>query len=458
MLRFKVLSFIVLIISINYSCKQSIDTDSKLTLITLDPGHFHAALIQKSSLSRVDTNVFIFAPQGKELETHLSLIEQFNSREKDPTNWNEIVYSGDDFLEKMLQQRKGSVVVLAGNNENKTDYIVKAAEAGFHVLSDKPMAIDTKGFLALKDAFEYAEENNVSIYDIMTERFNIYSIIQKELVNNEEIFGEFAEGSIENPSIIKTSLHHFYKTVSGKPLIRPAWYYDVEQQGEGIVDVTTHFIDLIHWQCFPDQTINYQTDIDIHSAKRWPTVISESQFQVSTGENKFPEYLEKHLNNDQLDVYANGEIVYSVNDIFSKVKVEWNFEADKGLGDTHFSIIKGTKSNITIRQGQEQGYKPKLYIEPVDKESFTNEEIEQISKALQELKNNYSGLSLVSSPLGLEVIIPESLIEGHEDHFSHVANNFFDYVHGGKMPDWEVPNMIAKYYITTQALDMAKSQ
>jgi hypothetical protein len=26
----------------------------------------------------------------------------------------------------------------------------------------------------------------------------------------------------------------------------------------------------------------------------------------------------------------------------------------------------------------------------------------------------------------------------------------------GRLPDWEVPNMLAKYYITTRALEMAK--
>lgn len=39
-----------------------------------------------------------------------------------------------------------------------------------------------------------------------------------------------------------TSIHSFYKEVAGKPLTRPAWYYDVTQQGEGIADVTTHLI------------------------------------------------------------------------------------------------------------------------------------------------------------------------------------------------------------------------
>jgi hypothetical protein len=31
------------------------------------------------------------------------------------------------------------------------------------------------------------------------------------------------------------------------------------------------------------------------------------------------------------------------------------------------------------------------------------------------------------------------------------------YLEAGKLPAWEVPNMLAKYYTTTQALDKAKA-
>jgi hypothetical protein len=31
-----------------------------------------------------------------------------------------------------------------------------------------------------------------------------------------------------------------------------------------------------------------------------------------------------------------------------------------------------------------------------------------------------------------------------------------EYLKAGKLPEWEVPNMIAKYYLTTTALKQAK--
>src|SRR5690606_32615331 len=84
-----------------------------IRLMTLDPGHFHVALIQKSVFEGVDTNVFVYAPEGNEVKAHLALIERYNSRSEDPTLWNQQVYTGADFLEKMLEEKPGDVVVLA---------------------------------------------------------------------------------------------------------------------------------------------------------------------------------------------------------------------------------------------------------------------------------------------------------------------------------------------------------
>ena len=40
----------------------------EVRLMTLDPGHFHAALVQKSSYPQVDPRVHVFAPDGPDVE------------------------------------------------------------------------------------------------------------------------------------------------------------------------------------------------------------------------------------------------------------------------------------------------------------------------------------------------------------------------------------------------------
>lgn len=421
-------------------------------LITLNPGHFHAALVQKSMYANIDSEVFVYAPKGKELAAHLALVNGYNSRPVNPTAWKETVYTGDDYLAKMISEKKGNVVVLAGNNELKTAYINKAVLAGFNVLADKPMAINKAGFKLLVQSFSAAKQRGLLLYDIMTERSQATNVLQRELSLIPTVFGILKKGTAEEPAVIKESVHHFFKIVSGKPLIRPGWYFDVAQEGEGIVDVTTHLVDLVQWECFKGITLNYKKDIHINKAKRWATIITPAQFQQSTQLDKFPDYLQQHVKDGALHVYANGGFDYTIKGVHARVSVTWNFEAPAGGGDSHYSIMKGTKANLVIRLGPEQEYKPVLYIEPVDK-SVAYEQA--LNAAINELTKIYQGLAVKKVGEGWELIIPSNYELNHEACFAEVTKRYLKYLQEGKMPAWEVPNMLAKYYTTIEALRVA---
>ena len=274
----------------------------EVKLITLDPGHFHAALVQKVSYPQVSKDVFVYAPTGFDVNEHLKRIEGFNTRAENPTAWNEVVYTGPDYLEKMLSEKKGNVMVQAGNNGKKTEYIKKTLEAGIHVLSDKPMAINSQNFQLLEECFDIAKQKNILLYDIMTERNEITTMLQRELSTIPAIYGEQLKGSPEEPAIVKESVHHLFKLVDNKPLTRPVWYFDVTQQGEGIVDVTTHLVDLVQWEAFPEQIIDYKKDIELVDANRWTTSISPEEFKQVTGTDAYPDFLKKDVVNDTLKV------------------------------------------------------------------------------------------------------------------------------------------------------------
>jgi len=429
--------------------------DSKIRLITLDPGHFHSALVQKSMYPDVDSVVHVYAPEGDEVKAHLNLIDQYNVAEN-PTHWKEEVYIGSDYFDKMLADKAGNVVVLAGNNQKKTDYIKKSIDAGLNVLADKPMAIDKAAFELLKKTFETAADKKLLLYDIMTERYEINTMLQRELSMNADIFGTLEKGTPENPAVTKESVHHFFKYVSGNPLKRPAWFMDVNQEGEGIVDVTTHLVDLVQWECFPEQVIDYHKDINMGVAKRWSTDMTLSQFNVLTKLNGFPDYLKKDVVQDSiLKVFSNGEINYTLKGIHAKVSVKWAYQAPEGTGDTHYSIMRGTKANLIIKQGAEQSYKPALYIEQVGKADAAYEAL--LTEKFKSIESKYPGIALKKLAKGWEVTIPEKYKEGHEAHFARVTEKFLGYLKDGKMPSWEVPNMIAKYYTTTAALELARS-
>lgn len=430
----------------------SMEKNYQVKLITVDPGHFHAALIQKIMYDQVSPEVHVYAPQGPDYLQHLERINGYNNRSVNPTSWKEIVYNGADFLEMMLSEKAGNVVVLAGNNRKKAEYIKKSIDAGLNVLADKPMIISAEDFFSLEAAFKTAKDKGVLLYDIMTERYEVTTILQKLLSQNPAVFGTLLTGSLEEPAVTKISVHHFSKIVSGNALLRPAWYFDVKQQGEGIVDVTTHLVDLVQWECFPEQILN-PSDITMISAKRYPTVISREEFRRVTGLKEFPVYLQKDIKDQKLNVFANGEMIYKIKGIFAKVSVEWKYQAPPGGGDTHYSVMHGSKCDLIIRQGAEEKFAPTLYISNIKGQSV-NDFTTELKAVINKLPYDSLQVEAVNATT-LKINIPGKYRVSHEEHFGQVTAKFLEYLNAGKLPDWEVPGMITKYYTTTSALKMA---
>jgi len=427
----------------------------QIKLITLDPGHFHAALIQKSMYPEVDPAVHVYAEDGRDLKLHLERIDGYNKRAADPTTWKENVYTGKDFFSKMIAEKKGNVVVLAGNNRLKTNYILESVRNGFHVFADKPMAVDSKGFEQLKLAFGEAKKKGVQLYDIMTERFEITTQLQRAFSMEPELFGTLEKGTPEDPSVTKISVHHFYKYVSGNVLTRPSWFFDDKQQGAGIVDVTTHLVDLIQWECFPGQVIDYKKNIQLLNAKSWTTPVSATDFTVVTKE-AVPDYLKAISDaKGDIQVNCNGEFTYKINGVHAKVSVVWNYKAPEGTGDTHYSLMRGSKASLIIRQGKEENFKPTLYIT----QRQMDEAFEQkLNAAIQKISKTFPGIALVKTNNGWTISVPEKYNDGHESHFAQVTKKYLDYLQNNNMPSWEVPNMLAKYFTTTKAKELANTK
>lgn len=454
---------IVLLTGCSGSQQAKEETTQKFTgakgevkLIILDPGHFHASLVQKTMYDQIDPTVHVYAPDGPDVQTYLNRINDFNTRAENPTHWIEKVYTGDDYLQKMLKEKPGNVLVVSGNNEKKTEYIKAAIDAGINVYADKPMAINSADYELLKEAFQSAKEHDVLLYDIMTERYEITTIVQRQLSMMPEIFGELAEGTLEEPAITKESVHHFFKYVAGNPIKRPGWFFDTEQQGEGTVDITTHLVDLVQWEAFPNQALQ-PSDVKMLQARRWPTALSLAQFSKVTQLDEFPDFLNKDIVDGKLNVYSNGEFTYLLKGKYAKVSVVWNFQAPEGAGDTHYSIMHGTNCDIFIKQGEEQNYMPEVYIRLTSGEDASTFEA-ALKKAVEStIASEYPGLKLVKLNDDLWTVnIPQKYKIGHEAHFEQVTQKYLRYLTNGDMPDWEIPCMLTKYYTTTQAFDLSK--
>ena len=436
------------------------ESGKKFQLITLDPGHFHAALVQKFMYADVDPLVHIYAPPGDDIAQHMKRIESFNSRAENPTSWRTQIHTGEDYFERMLADKPGNIVVIAGNNARKTDYILGSVEAGLNVLADKPMAITPSEFTKLEKAFTVAESKDVLLYDIMTERFEITSILQRELSQQAALFGELTKGSVEAPAIVKESVHHFSKVVAGSHLVRPQWFFDVRQEGEGIVDVTTHLVDLVQWQAFPEQALK-PSDATVLKARRWSTPITPAQFKQVTGADSFPSYLRNDVRDDSLHVFSNGEFTYRLKGVHAHISVIWNFEAPPGAGDTHYSTMRGTKAALTIRQGAAEKYRPVLFIEKaVDVDAKAHEAA--VKSAIAALEKKFSGIGVrpatPEEKAAWVVTVPDKYNVGHEAHFGQVTENYLRYLRAGGLPAWEVPNMLTKYATIMQAYEKSRAK
>lgn len=428
---------------------------SEVRLMTLEPGHFHAALIQKEMYPDVSPRVHVYAPLGFDLTEHLNRIARFNLRPEKPTAWELEVHTGEDSLARMLRERPGNVVVISGRNRGKIDRIKASVDAGLNVLVDKPWIIDAADFQKLDAILRSADKQKLIAYDIMTERSEVTTALQKELIHDREVFGELTKGTPQEPAVFMDSIHYILKLVAGAPNIRPGWFFDVRQQGEGLSDITTHLADLIQWMVYPGQGIDYRKDIEVLAAERWPTMLTRDEYRRVTNEPNFPAFLGADMKGDKLEYYCNGWVSYRLRGVHAKINVIWNYEAAEG-GDTHFAVFRGSRSRVEIRQGREEKFRPELYIVPngaAEKDAIRA----ALEKRVASLQQTWPGIGVEERNGQLLVTIPDKYRVGHEAHFAEVTARFLDYLRDPRrLPAWERENMLAKYFVTTKAVEMSR--
>ncbi len=236
-----------------------------IRFMTIDPGHFHASLVHKEMYPGVvSPQVSIYAPFGPDLLGHLGRLSLFNNRADNPTKWQYEVHSGPDFFERMLKERPGNVVMMAGRNRIKIDYIEGSVNNGLNVLADKPWIIRAENLPKVEAVLNKATKNGLVAYDLMTERYEVTTMLQKVMVNDPAVFGTIENGTPEHPGVEMRSVHYVLKLVAGVPNLRPAWFFDVNEQGEGLTDVGTHLVDLVSWTLFHNQPLDYHRDVQVH--------------------------------------------------------------------------------------------------------------------------------------------------------------------------------------------------
>ncbi|HZS54726.1 MAG TPA: putative oxidoreductase C-terminal domain-containing protein, partial [Bryobacteraceae bacterium] len=219
-----------------------------------------------------------------------------------------------------------------------------------------------------------------------------------------------------------------------------------------------HVVDLVQWTAFPDQLIDYRTDIEMMEGRRWPLSITPSQFQMVTGQASFPNSLNSYISSGNLNYFCNNSFHYTLRNVHIKMEIVWDWQAPDGTGDVYEATFRGTKARIEVRQGKAENYRPELYIVP-NSTTISNSVFAALRDTVQNLQSRWPGLSVFQSPHEMRIVIPDHFREGHEAHFAQVTGRFFEYLRDPSlMPRSETPNMLAKYYVTTRGVELGRQQ
>jgi hypothetical protein len=135
-----------------------------------------------------------------------------------------------------------------------------------------------------------------------------------------------------------------------------------------------------------------------------------------------------------------------------RLKALWNYEAPEG-GDTHVAIVRGAARGSRSSRGRAE-VAPELYVVP-------NRLPEALRSGRGCAPSRRAGEN-TSRPHrrgrgGLRVGIPDRYRVGHEPHFAEVTERFLGYLKDpASLPKWEKANMLAKYWVTTKAVEMCR--
>ena len=428
-----------------------------IRLVTLAPGHFHAALVQKEMMPGVDPRVYVYAPLDYDLLAHLARIQGFNTRTSGPTRWNLDVRVGPDYMERFEREPAGNTAIIAGRNRPKADRILAALAAGLHVLADKPWVIHFADFPKLEQILREADNRDLVAFDMMTERHEVTNILQRELMDDPNVFGTAIPGTAADPGLILESVHYLKKSVAGRPLVRPSWWFDSTEAGDGLADVGTHLAELAMWLLFPDEPIDYRRDVTILAADRSSLTLTRAEFTAVTGSPEFPPHLHSQVQGEQLQYAANGSVTYTLRGVHVRLGVTWEYAAEPGHTDTHESMARGTLANVAIRSAPRAGgNRPEVYVAATSVAAHESV-LAAVRRRCEALQAKFPGVAAVDLGGQIHVIVPDTLRVGHEAHFAEVIREFHGHFHSPRQtPSWERPNLLAKYYVTTKAIELAK--
>lgn len=419
------------------------------TLIIVNPGHFHAALSLRERNSRLSDDVWVYAEAGVDLDRFESIVQSFNHRAIAPTRWNLHFYRGADYMAKLLAERRGDVAIIAGRNDTKLATIDRLQSAGLAVLADKPWLIAADQI----DALRRIAVAQPLARDIMTEPHAPANRLLNALIRMPDLFGALRDDPNE-PAIDIASVHHLCKLVNGAPLVRPAWHFDVAVQGEGIVDTTTHLIDLAQRFVGGAPVFDFDRDVSALRARQWSTDVPRALLTRVTGLRELPEPLRRSVVDGALPYRCNALLAYRLRGIPVRIEALWALEEPPGGSDQHRITLRGSQAELTFVSGGSTGQADLFEVKPRHNSQRYGD---TVNAAIAELQREFAGLRAEPAGERFRLIVPPTLHTTHEQHFAWVLRDFLDDLDSARATHAAASALVTKYALIAAAQQASRA-
>lgn len=410
------------------------------TLLFLEPGHFHAALTLSAPHPRVADTVVVYAPDGPERRDFLALVERFNRRAASPTRWAVDVVTSAAPLSRLVADRRGDVVVLAGRTAGKARTIRHLHEAGLHVLADKPWLADPGDLEDVRASLG----GWPLVMEMMTGRHDPGARLLKRLTEAADVFGRFRTDTV---AVEAASVHQLAKLVDGAPLRRPWWFFDAREQGSGVVDIPTHLVDQAQWLLESTGVPPDEVPALLRAAV-WPTRVPVATFAAITGHPGFPPALAPFVEGGALEHLGNAELEFRIGAVTARAVTRWEVSTPPGGSDGYRVVARGTRAEVSLEQSPDTGHRRRLVVDTADAEAAS-----ALAGRLATWQGDWPGLRAADPDAGTsrcELVVP-ALDAGHEPHFARVLAEFLDAVDAGRWPAAVAARTLAKYTLLARA-------
>ena len=227
------------------------------------------------------------------------------------------------------------------------------------------------------------------------------------------------------------------------------WYFDVRVQGDGIADIPTHMVDQVQrLVAAASGAAAPPSRLELIAARRWATRVPRALFARVTGRPDFPSELAEAVAGSELAYRCNAELSLRLGAVTAALATRWDLSEPSGGGDTHRSVIRGTRAEIRVDQGAATDYRRRLLVVPRGEATQIRA---ALGRALAKWQDEFPGLAVSEAGSGWEISAPPALTSGHESHFPLVLADFLALVEGGRWPPGLAADTLAKYTLLAHA-------